>query len=524
VAKLHKNQTYVRSWLKMKASDPRHHSVTDIVRMASVEVPDFDMSYRTVARIVEEARKDVLVSSAMTGPTAYKNKARPHIRRVNDLVFGDRVEGDGKTMNVLVMSPFWFHDNPSMRHLLRPVIVCWLDVASWMITGWATWHSESWHLVRTAFVDMVSKTGVPKTMAYDGGGSFFNIYTHPHDFAGRKRETKAVKHARKMIAKGYPGFYEQFGVQKKIKTIPGNSESKQIEPAWGDIFADWEKRQFAYVGKDFTARPEWMRLTNVSLMKKYPGQIMTWDEYVASITDYINEWNNRPRNAIRLADGSKASPYEMYLENKENMVKPNIEMIEHACWHPRQVTVQRDGVYLDGLIYRHPAFGIYLGHSMLVEYDERDRFNVSVATKSGEKLSEPARMLIPGYHMDDEASKLAMIDRGQYEKALKAVYLAKINSGDAVTMQELNKITARVDLLLQDQSRTQETIKDRTMDAQPKTISMPKAKELTFDPLDSLESEFAECIPLKKTDEPDEADEFLASLKDDLTNIGIRSK
>jgi hypothetical protein len=267
-----------------------------------------------------------------------------------------------------------------------------------------------------------------------------------------------------------------------------------------------------------------MRMTNVSLMNKYPGQILTWDEYVASITDYINEWNSRPRNALRRPDGSMASPYEMYLENADNMHRPNIELIEHACWHPRPARVQRDGVYLDGLLYRHPAFSIYSGHDMLLEYDERNRFECTVATRSGEKLAEPARMLIPGYHMDDDASKLAMIDRAQYEKALKAVYLAKINSGDAVTIQELNRITARVDLLLQDQSRTQETIKAATMDAQPKAIALKKAAEIEHDPLDSIENEFADCVPVKKTEEPDEEDAFLASLKDDFNNIGIRSK
>jgi hypothetical protein len=161
---------------------------------------------------------------------------------------------------------------------------------------------------------------------------------------------------------------------------------------------------------------------------------------------------------------------------------------------------------------------------MLLEYDERNRFECTVATMSGEKLAEPARMLIPGYHLGDDASKLAMIDRAQYEKALKAVYLAAINSGEAVTIQEVNRITARVDMLLQDQSRTQETIKDRTMDAQPKTISIKKPKDLTFDPLESLEGEFVDCIPVAKDEEPDEDDEFLASLKDDFTNIGIRSK
>jgi hypothetical protein len=182
---------------------------------------------------------------------------------------------------------------------VRPVLVAWLDTATWMITGWATWLSESWHLVRTSFVDSMGRAGVPRVVVYDGGGSFHNIWTDPQGFASRKRETAAVKKARELIAKGYPGFYEQFGVEKRTKTIPGNSESKQIEPAWGDIFGEWERQQFAYVGKDFSSRPEWMRMTNLGLLKKHAKQIMTWDEYVESIGQYINEWNNRPRPSWR---------------------------------------------------------------------------------------------------------------------------------------------------------------------------------------------------------------------------------
>jgi len=517
-----KDQQYARSWIKMQAVDPRGHSIVDIVRLAETAVPGFDMSYRTVARIVEKARQDKFVGAALTGPTAWKNKARPHIRRVNDCIPGDKWEADGKTMNVFVMSPFWFHNDKSVRDLIRPVIVCWLDVSTWMITGWATWLSESWHLARTAFVDGMQKCGVPKSITYDGGGSFFNIYTNPEIFAGRKSQTAAVKEAKRLLASGYRGFYEQFGVEKKIKTIPGNSESKQIEPAWGAIFGDWEKRQFAYVGKDISSRPEWMRMTSKKLIKTYKDKIMTWDEYTRSIGEYINEWNNRPRPGLTRLDGSPASPIEAYMEFEHH--KPTKEIIEHACWHPRQTVVQRDGVYLDGLLYRHPAFGVYLGQSVLVEYDERNRFEADIATLSGEKLAQPARLVIPGMHMDDEQSKLAMMDRARYERELKQVYLERVNNGESVTMQEMNSITARVELMLQDQSRRQEKEKDMGLPSpERKTHKNLPAPEIEAE-FESLEDEFAQCT-LKPTPEAEQTEEdaIIDDVLNDLHKIGLRS-
>jgi len=522
-----KDQQYVRTWIKMQAADPRNRSITDIVREANNNIPGFDMSYRTVARIVEATRKDRLLTAAITGPTAYKNNARPHIRRINDCQPGDKFEADGKTMNVLVMSPFWFHHDKSLRYIVRPVIVCWLDVATWMITGWATWLSESWHLVRTSFVDSMSKCGVPRVVTYDGGGSFHNIYTNPEWFAERKRDSAAVRKARELVAKGYKGFYEAFGVEKQVKTIPGNSESKQIEPAWGDIFADWEKRQFAYVGKNFMARPEWMRMTNLKLIKTYKDKIMTWDEYTNSIGEYINEWNNRPRPSLKRLDGSMASPVEAYMEFSDHIRKPAQEVVEHVCWHPRKLNVNRDGVNLDGLLYHHPGFGVFLGQSVLVEYDERNRFQCSIATQNGEKMAVPAKLVIPGMHMDDEQSQKAMIDRAHYEKELKAVYLARVNHGDAMTMQEFNSLTARVDQLLEDQSRRQEREKDA---AQLPLAERRIVKNLPVPELDagfeSVEEDIAEiaetasCATINQ--EPDGDDALLDEINKELGNIGLR--
>jgi len=529
-----KDQQYVRTYIKMQASDPRGHQITDIMRMCASQVPGFEMSYRSVARIVEATRKDELLKAALSGPTAWKNQARPHIRRVNDCVPGDKWESDGKTMNVLVMSPFWFHNDKSLRYLVRPVLVAWLDVATWTITGYATWLSESWHLVRTAFTDGMSKFGVPRKVMYDGGGAFYNIYTNPVAFAGRKRETAAVKQARQMISKGYRGYYEQMGVEQKVKAIPGNSESKQIEPAWGDIFGEWERRQFAFVGKDFSNRPEWLRMTNLKLMKTYADKIMSWDEYTRSLDEYINEWNNRPRPSLTRADGSVASPIEAYMEWEDSIQKPSLELVEHLNWHPRKLVVQRDGVYLDGLLYRHPAFGCYLGKSMLVEYDERNRWEAVIATSSGEKLMDPARLVIPGMHMDDEQSVLAMRDRARYEKQLKAVYLARVNQGDAITMQEMNSLTHQVDLTLQDQARRQEIekaavfpadIADRKRISQI-SLTQRKAEEQQrkAEGFESVEAEFAECMPvMEELSVVDDDDILIQEINKDLSNIGLRS-
>jgi transposase len=519
-----KEQQYARTFVKMQAAGRRDLRVPDIMRLAVARVPGFDMSYRTVARIVQETRNDRLLMAATSGPTAYKNEARPHIRRINDCQPGDKSEADGKMVNVLVMSPFWFHNDKSMRYLIRPVVVAWLDVATWYITGWATWMSESWHLVRTSFIDAMGKAGVPRIVTYDGGGAFFNIYTDPQEFAGRKRETATVKKARELLSRGYTGFYEQFGVEHKVRTIPGNSESKQIEPAWGDIFGEWEKQQFAYVGKDISARPEWARMTNLAFLKKFKEKILTWDEYVRSIGDFINEWNNRPRPGLKRLDGSIASPAEAFNEFADRIRKPAREIVEHACWHPRKVLVQRDGVYLDGLLYRHPAFGVYLGQSMLAEYDERNRFECRIATTSGEVLATPARLVIPGMHMDAEQSKLAMIDRAHYEKELRAVYLARANHGDSMTIAEMNSLTANVDLLLQDQSRRQEKDKALTMIPDGHVSNKrPPAKQIESE-FTSIEDEFAECVPTAaQAPEPDADDELLNEISKDLNNIGLRS-
>ena len=523
VTKRDKETKYITSWIKMQAADPRGRTIADIKREAEEKIPGFDMSYRSVARIVEKTRKDKLLIAAMKGKTAFKNEARPHIRRINDCEPGEKWEGDGKVVNVLVMSPFWFHNDKSMRYLIRPVLVCWIDVATWMITGWATWLSESWHLVRTSFIDGVSKCGIPQIVTYDGGGSFFNIWTDPEEFAGRKRETATVKKARELIRKGYKGFYQQLGVEKQVKTIAGNSESKQIEPAWGDIFGDWEKRQFAYVGKDFQARPEWMRMTNIKLMKTYKDKIMTWDEYVNSIDAYIREWNNRPRESLRKLDGSQASAIEVYNEFKDKIKKPKKEEIEHICWHPRKAIVQRDGIYLDGLLYHHPAFGVYLGQSMLVEYDERNRFECNIATISGEKLAIPARLCIPGMHNDDEQSQKAMIDRARYEKELKAVYLERINGGEGMTMKEFNSITARVDMLLEDQKRRQEKEKDIGIEFEGKTQRRKKEYLEMEDGFESIEDEFINCPIKQEEKERDADDDIIDEISKELNNIGIRS-
>jgi hypothetical protein len=206
------------------------------------------------------------------------------------------------------------------------------------------------------------------------------------------------------------------------------------------------------------------------------------------------------------------------------------EVVEHVCWHPRKAVVQRDGVYLDGLLYRHPAFGCYLGQSVLVEYDERNRWECQIATMSGAKLALPARLVVPGMHMDDEQSQRAMIDRAHYEKELKAVYLARANQGDAITMQEMNSITARVDELLQDQSRRQEREKAEVFPADHadrKRITQKVNRELgtvNGEAFESVEDEFAGCEAVEaEAVGVDEDDRLINEISKDLGNLGLRS-
>jgi len=147
---------------------------------------------------------------------------------------------------------------------------------------------------------------------------------------------------------------------------------------------------------------------------------------------------------------------------------------------------------------------------------------------------DPARLVIPGMHMDDEQSVLAMRDRARYEKQLKAVYLARVNQGDAITMQEMNSLTHQVDLTLQDQARRQEIEKAAVFPADSadrkriSQISLTQRKageqQRKAEGFESVEAEFAECMPvMEELSVVDDDDILIQEINKDLSNIGLRS-
>jgi hypothetical protein len=91
-------------------------------------------------------------------------------------------------------------------------------------------------------------------------------------------------------------------------------------------------------------------------------------------------------------------------------------------------------------------------------------------------------------------------------------------------MQEMNSITARVDLMLQDQSRRQEKEKDMGLPSpERKTHKNLPAPEIEAE-FESLEDEFAQCT-LKPTPEAEQTEEdaIIDDVLNDLHKIGLRS-
>ncbi len=382
---------------------------------------------RTVLLKVQEYRNDRYLANMAAGAKKFKNGSKPHIWRKADAYPRDIWESDGHRFNAFVQSPFWFHNNQSFRLLVRPMVIMFLDRCTGLIAAHRVFISENFHIVKTTFADGVSKWGVPKVVMTDKGGGYDNIYTRPGYYAGQKRVNETVKRARELFDNGYPGFFQSYGVDRQIICIPGNPESKSIEPIWKHVFSEFEKSLWAYTGGCIDERPEYMQMTAKALFKKYGDHIPTWETFCGLVDAWVNEWNNKTRPSLVSANGKMFSPAEMYREfmAMDEVIIPSYEQIIRLSYFPVKRVIQRDGIELNGLIYRHPQFASYQGYQMEVEYDENDIYQIYVATMKGEKWASSAKLMIPGSLIDQEQSSLAIASRAHYMKEMEAAYLQR---------------------------------------------------------------------------------------------------
>lgn len=408
----------------------------NILRKINEFHPNNPYSDRTIRQYIYTFRSDNVIAN-IDGKESTRTKIKPHIWRINDAIPGFMWESDGKRFDLLVYSPYWWHRNKQYRLLVRPLFVPWIDVATGFITGWSVGCSETTILVRNALVEAVAQHGLPNRLRTDNSGAYKNYQTRPDLYA--EKDTPGGRVAREMLKNNDKGLYYNLGIEFHSLTTPGNAEGKTIEAFFGYAISRFEREQFMYVGSNSLERQEHMKYTNKKLIDKYGDKILLWTEFVATVQDYVDEWNNTPRDFLRNGRGEKVSPKQAYLEFSDSMPKMSKELIESKSFYPALTTIQRDGIIINGLLYRHPYCYGRVGEKVKVFYNDKNLYDIEVYSTYGEKWAGKGQLVIPGSYIDQEQTREAIIDRARYEKFCKEMYML-IRTKKAKTIPEINML------------------------------------------------------------------------------------
>jgi hypothetical protein len=497
----------LKNRIKIMAIDYRSLKATEIYRILEDELrsvgQDMPVALRTLADIVTKTRKDQLAMAVGKGKKAYKDRIRPHVHRVNNALPGEIWESDGHNMNNLILSPFYDHDRPALRFLVRPVAMVWYDVATGLIAGHCLCVAENSNVVRTSLKYAILRYGKPVKIRIDNGSGYKNVEHCPHIFAGQKRNTSAKQKAMKMISENNNGLYKNLGLEYQF-TIPGNAESKSIEPFWNFCVSQFEKAFPVWIGNKIEERPEELKLTNKILIKKHGEHIPTWEAYNALFDKYVEIWNNRTRPVLRNANGEEMSPIEAYMQIEHTA--PGESELNRIIRDPyfQLATINRGEIKVNGIWYSHPVFMSLNGAKMGYYYDEKQLDELTVCYENGQIFHETAKIVLPGLQVGDDMS--ALQDTRRRERQGKLCYLALQGTDDADRYHKALEIST--ENLIDDQSRLQEIQKSdgnqqvKLLESK-KTPERKAVEEKKTMSIDEQVAAFSSPAP-EKTDDDDE--------------------
>jgi hypothetical protein len=476
--------------------------------------PSYHMIKHFVKTVVIPQNKSL--QAFVVGKKATK-KIAPYVPRINNAYPGDIWISDGYVNKFLVYSPYHKHPERDKRLLLRPLVVYWLDTATELVTGYAASFSERFDVVVSSFDHAIDQFGVPKGIMTDNAGSFHNVQTDPEFYAKKKKESQGKTTAIKLLDSGYPGFFEDIGVERVIWTTPGNPQAKKIEPFNHKIFDVFEKDQFTYLGKTPEQRPERMKLTNHVLIKKHGEMIMSWEQYLGALEDHIERWNNKKRKHLE-----NMSAKEYYLNYSSAYSFRKLTPEERFIKLSTRKTLKLRGKQLEllGNIYRHPSFEAFIDTEIQVIYNVRDLHSVHIATIDGKLLEGKAHIATYGSQTDRVLTADAIHARNYYEKQNKAVYYEIIQQGGLTNKLKPAEIDQAYDKAMlhleasdtlhidhkikeihKNSSELLDNIKSKR-DTKPKKIDKPENPRPVTSKLDKLAMERAEKEMKAAKDQP----------------------
>jgi len=401
-------------------TDPRKLMIHEV--LLKKHPHSYNLSYRSLCRLVDAIASDRVLSEVKS-PTSYKNVAKTHVMRINDNLPLSNLVTDGRDMDFFVRSFTPLHHEPSYRILVRPRVIFWLDVASGLITSYGAGLSEDTALVASTLARSILAWGTPQRITADNGTSYQNYTTDPYYFLNhRKKGSAPYKKAKALIEAGEIGIYRKAGISQITYSIPGNPESKTIEPLWNIIFEDFERAHASFCGKSPAERPDQMKDTPRNILKQYGHLIPTWEEFLARLAALVEHWNSSPRPVLKNHHGTPLSPLEFVRAEAPQINVPALSFVEEACTVYEPVTVQRDGIYFKGNWYDHPARLSYLGRSLFATYNDLDYTSISLFTENRQLISGPAEIVNYSCFTDPDQISAAISSARHRDKVAIANY------------------------------------------------------------------------------------------------------
>ncbi len=445
-SKLEKEIEYYATSYKDFPASEIYRVLSESAALMGEELP---ISVRTLTNLVNKIRSDKAKLALMKGKKWEKDNLRPHVKRINNALPGEIVESDGHKLNNLVYSPFYAHKS-EFKYLVRPQLMVWYDVGTGFILDGTLTLSENRNVVRTSLRYAILKGGLPDEIRLDNGPAYKNADFVPLAYAGKKRLTPAVKRAKEMLSKGDKGLYANLGISCRF-TIPGNPESKSIEPFWGFCVSMFEKIFPVWIGNNIQNRPDILKLTNAVLMKRYGKYIPTWEQYDELLQRFIQVWNNRKRGCLVNGRGETLSPQEAYSQvEHKTLPLEELERITKFAY-PNPYMVSRGRINVNGILYWHPSFRALEGKNVNAYYDEKNIKEVTIGTEYGEIFQQAAMIVYPGLQVGDDMG--AYIEARHQEKVMMSVYAAINEAGGNVARNRIMLESTSDTVFIQDKKQ-----------------------------------------------------------------------
>ena len=206
------------------------------------------------------------------------------VRTVAGMAPLDCVSGDGKRHDTFVAL--------SNGRVVRPVVWYWQDVRTRRILGWHWGESESWDLVRMAFVRMVDEHGVPRAVVVD------------NTFAASARALAGTSSRRwKSDDEDVPGLFSALGITVIHTHLEreddgrnyGWGQGKPVERAFRDLAESIERHPLcegAYAGPAPTAKPA-----------NYGTATVPIETFLGVVATAVAEYNARDGRRTEAAGG-----------------------------------------------------------------------------------------------------------------------------------------------------------------------------------------------------------------------------